>query len=172
MMDEKNITLIGFMGAGKTAVSEILAKRLKRPRVAVDELIVKLDGREIKEIFSESGEAFFRELESYVIAEAVRQKSLVIDCGGGAVLKNENVERLKSNGVIVYLKASPDALYERVKNQTHRPLLNVEDPRKRIAELLAARADVYEKTSDLIIDTDLKSPDGVAREVIRSLEFI
>ena len=169
MMEEKNIALIGFMGAGKTAVSQILAKRLKRQRVSVDDLIVKLDGREINAIFSESGEKFFRDLESCVIAEAVKQNGLVIDCGGGAVLKEENVANLKSDGVIVYLKASLDAVYGRVKNQKHRPLLNVEDPRKRIGEMLQVRAPVYEQACDVCIVTDQKRPEDVADEIVRVL---
>ncbi len=165
MMNEKNIALIGFMGAGKTVVSDLLAQRLGRRRRAIDDLIIEADGRQIGDIFSQSGEPYFRELESRVIAEVVQDKGLVIDCGGGVVLKEENVRRLKNGGLIVYLKADPDVIYERVKDQTHRPLLNVGDPKKKITELMSVREGIYEKAADRCVVTDGKTPEEIVEEI-------
>lgn len=161
----KNIVLIGFMGSGKSAVSRLLAKKLNRKTVSTDELIIQREKLSIAEIFEKKGEGYFRELERKLIAEIVQQQNLIIDCGGGIVLQQGNVDDLKKSGIVVYLKASVDDIYERTKNQKHRPLLNVEDPKAKIKELLMAREPLYAQAHHMI-DTSEKTAYDVTEEII------
>jgi len=150
--DMKNIVLVGFMGTGKTAVAKLLARRLKMHYVCVDDLIEKHEGHPITDIFSASGEEYFRKIESEIIRDISDKSGQVIDAGGGAVLKEENVKNLKKNGILVCLTATPDVIYDRIKSQGTRPLLNVLEPKKKIQELLLKRAQYYAK-ADFTIDT-------------------
>ncbi len=153
---DKNIALIGFMGSGKTTVACALAKKLQRKLVSTDEIIVKAEQCSIADIFALKGEAYFRGLERKVVAQLAQEINLVIDCGGGIVLQEENMVHLKKQGIIVYLKASIDVLHERTKKETHRPLLNVSDPQAKIKELLLKREPFY-ANADYTIDTSEKS---------------
>ena len=161
----RNIVLVGFMGSGKSLTSNKLAEALKRPIVSTDQLIVEREGRPITEIFRDSGEAYFREVEKQIISEVSDQNGVIIDCGGGVVLDSENVANLKKNGLVMYLNASPERIYANIKDQGGRPLLNVEDPQAKIAELLSARKSYYEQ-ADVSIDAD-KSIDEIAQDVLR-----
>jgi shikimate kinase len=161
----KNIVLVGFMGAGKTVTSAVLALRLGMSRLSTDDQIVKEEGRSINDIFSQDGEAYFRDIESKVVHDFSNGANSVIDCGGGVVLRKENVEELKKNGMVFYLKTSPDVIYARVKNDKHRPLLKAADPLAVIKNLLAQRALFYEK-ADYIVVTDDKTPEEVAENII------
>ncbi len=166
---KKNIALVGFMGSGKTTVAILLAKKLKRCLVSTDDLIVQKQKCAIADIFAVKGEPYFRALEKEIIAKISQKKNLVIDCGGGIVLQEENVANLKRNGVIVYLKASVDVLHERTKNETHRPLLCVNDPKSKIKDLLFVREPFYQK-ADYIIDTSTKTASDVADDIARLLD--
>lgn len=148
----KNIVLVGFMGTGKTTIATALANRLKMRYVSTDDLIEKKEGRTINEIFQKSGEGYFRDVESAVIRDASCMEGLVIDTGGGAVLREENMSYLKSGGIVICLSADEDTVMERTKKYKHRPLLNVEDPKRKIRDLLAKRAPFYSK-ADHTIDT-------------------
>ena len=161
-----NIALVGFMGAGKTVVARTLAQKLEFNLVSTDEMIIEKEGRPITEIFATSGEQYFRELEKRIVVELSQEKNLVIDCGGGIVLSQENIENLKQNGSIIYLKASADAIFERTKNQTHRPLLNVDDPKAKISELLNFREPFYEK-ADHVVETSDKSVEQVVDTILK-----
>ncbi len=161
----KNIVLVGFMGAGKTGVSIYLAKVLKRPRVSTDELIEKKEKRSIARIFQDSGEDYFRRREKEIVRELAAQANLIIDCGGGVVLQPGNLDQLKKNGILIYLSASPEMIYQRVKNHTHRPLLNVADPQSKIKEMLQSRKFFYEQ-AEYTIDTNSKSVEQTAEEVL------
>ncbi len=167
-MPPKNIVLIGFMGAGKSMVSNRLASILKLGRVSTDELIEKKEKRAIPEIFRDSGEAYFRQLEETVVREVSALEGWVIDCGGGVVVNPKNLENLRKNGVLFYLKTSPEIVYKRIKNQTHRPLLQVQYPLEKIRELLRSREAFYAQ-ADHVIDTDAHSVEDSAQAVLKIL---
>ena len=147
-----NISLVGFMGTGKTSVGKLLAKKLKMRYFDADAVIEEDAGMKISKIFEDFGEPYFRELEEKAIAKLSAQDGLVISCGGGAVLREANIVNLKRNGPVVCLMATPSIIYNRIKNEAHRPLLQVPDPKKRIRELLEKRAPLYAK-ADFTIDT-------------------
>lgn len=161
---KKNIVLIGFMGSGKTTVAQLLAKRLSYKLVSTDASIVAREKIPITEIFSTKGESYFRSLEKDIVAQLSQQEGLVIDCGGGVVLQQENIDHLRSHGLIVYLKATVDALHERTRHSKERPLLNVKDPKSKIRDLLAQRECSYQK-ADMIIDTSEKTVVAVVDEI-------
>jgi shikimate kinase len=148
----KNIVLVGFMGTGKTTIATKLALRLKMHYVSTDDLIEKKEKRTINEIFTNSGEDYFRDVESGIVREVSAQGNLVIDCGGGAVLREENIAKLKASGIMIALTAKPEVIMERTKKYKHRPLLNVEDPKRKILDLLNKRAPFYAK-ADHLLDT-------------------
>lgn len=157
------------MGAGKSLISEKLAAQLRRRVISTDELIVAREGRPVTEIFRNPGEAYFRKVEKDIVAEAARAENVIIDCGGGVVLDPENIAALKEKGTLFYLCATPHELYQRVKDQTHRPLLRVKDPLKRIEELMERREAFYAQ-ADYTIDTNSKSPENICAEIISLAE--
>lgn len=148
----KNIVLIGFMGTGKTTIAIQLADKLGMRYVSIDDLIEKREKRTINEIFTEEGEDYFRDIESQVVREVSGQDGLVIDTGGGVVIREENLVNLKAAGIVICLTADEGTVMERTKKYKHRPLLNVEDPKLKIRMLLAKRAPLYAK-ADHVIDT-------------------
>jgi shikimate kinase len=160
----KNIVLIGFMGTGKTTIATKLANSLNMRYVSTDDLIEKREKRTINEIFTKSGEDYFRDAESEVVKELSAKEGLVIDAGGGIVIREENLPNLKSNGVVICLTADEEAIMERTKRYRHRPLLNVEDPKRRIRELLAKRAPLY-ASADYTIDTSKCTIDQVVEKI-------
>ena len=148
----KNIVLIGFMGTGKTTIAIQLANSLNMRYVSTDDLIEKREKRTINEIFTKEGEDYFRNVESDVVREVSGMDGLVVDTGGGVVIRDENLSNLKSTGIVICLTADENAIMERTKKYKHRPLLNVEDPKLKIRSLLAKRAPLYAK-ADHCIDT-------------------
>ncbi len=166
----KNIVLTGFMGAGKTSVSAELARLTGFARVEVDEEIERAAGMTITEIFEKFGEPRFREMETAEIKKAASGKGAIISTGGGAVMREENTDAMRANGVIVYLRAGPATVLERTSRNSDRPLLKVEDPLEKINELLAMRRPYYER-ADIIVDTDLATPREVAKEILEKLQW-
>ncbi len=162
---QKNIVLIGFMGAGKSLVAKALAKRLKRKVVSTDVLIEKRERKTIAKIFAEQGEPYFRGVEKKVISEIAPENNRIIDCGGGVVLDQENILNLKKNGILFYLKADPEVIWERIKSQQTRPLLKTDNPKVKIEELLEKREPFY-RQADYIIDANDQSIEPVCREII------
>lgn len=169
MDPNKNISLVGFMGTGKTSVGKSLGRKLSRRVVDIDDLIEKEQKKKISEIFAERGEAYFRVLEKEKIHEICKQKKLIITTGGGAVLDSENAQTLASNGWVIALSASPETIYQRVRHAFHRPLLKVADPLSEIIKLLAQRKPFYQK-SDFLIETDGKTPAQIADKIVVILE--
>ena len=164
----RNIVLVGFMGVGKSVVANKLAIKLKRKLVSTDKLIEQKTKRTIPNIFRDSGESYFRQLEKSVIKELSEKDNLVIDCGGGVVLNQKNIELLKKNGIIFYLAASPEVIYKRAMQEPDRPLLKVDDPKVKINELLKARTPRYEQ-SDHTIDTSHHNVDQTVSEILNLL---
>ncbi len=165
----KNIVLTGFMGTGKSAVGREIARRLGMRFVELDAEIEKAEGMTIREIFSRYGEPYFRDRETEMVRRFSEEDNVVISTGGGVVLREENMEALRKKGVIVCLTASPETILRRTSSSEERPLLNVDDPLKRIKDLLEYRRPFYEK-ADLMIETDSLSPAEIAEEVIQRVK--
>ena len=165
-----NIFLSGFMGAGKSTIARSLVQKLNFPLIEMDERIVKEQGMPISEIFDRYGEEHFRDIESELVKTIGTLEPSVVSCGGGTVLRPENVENMKKSGKIVFLTATPQTIYERVKNSSDRPILNGHMNVPYIAELMEKRRPVYEGAAELTISTDGKSREEIADEIIRRLE--
>ena len=164
------IYLIGFMGTGKTTVSEILAKKTGLSIIDSDKYIEKKSRRKIPDIFANEGEDYFRDLETRGLREVSEAGYGIISCGGGIVLRSENIEIMKSNGQIFCLTASPETIFERVKGSTQRPLLNGNMNVEHIRSRLSARKKYYDSADAIKIKTDGKTPDEVADEIISLME--
>ena len=167
---KSNIVLIGFMGAGKTAVGKALAERLHREFIELDSLIKKKAGKSIMEIFQQDDEVTFRELEIEAAREASHKENAVIACGGGIVLNQINMDRLRRNSTIIYLEAAPSAILKRArKGGEKRPLLEVADPASAIRELLKFRKPLYERAADIRINTSGLSIESAVNRIIQKL---
>jgi len=158
------LALIGFMGTGKTTVGRLVAEALHFEFLDTDELIQARAGKSITEIFAQDGEPAFRALEQQVIRELSTKTKTVISTGGGLPTNPENLALLKSFALVVCLWSSPAKIWERVKNQSHRPLLHDPNPQNKIRELLAARKPFYQQ-ADVLVNTDLRN----VREVVQQL---
>lgn len=166
---ESTIYLIGFMGSGKSTIAALLREKLGCNLVEMDARIVEEQGMSINEIFAKFGEPHFRDIESELVKRIGEEGGTVVSCGGGVVVRSENTEVMKKAGKIVFLRATPETIYNRVKNSTDRPILNGHMNVEYIAELMEKRRALYEAAADLTIDTDGKSKDEICREVLRSL---
>jgi len=156
----KNIILTGFMGVGKTSVGLQLAKDLGYTFVDTDTLIEADQNMTITDIFAKFGEPFFREVESKIIHKVMQGESQVVSTGGGAVIRDLNREAFRKAGFVVCLMARPEIIFDRIKHETHRPLLQTPDPLAKIKELLDSRAKFYAQ-ADAVIDTSEKSVENV-----------
>ena len=165
-MSERNIVLVGFMGSGKSLTSNKLAEQLKRKVLSTDEMIEQKEGRSISDIFQQDGEAYFREREKEAVLAVSQDKGVIIDCGGGVVLDSENMDNLRKNGLIIYLSASPECIYDNVKSMGNRPLLEVDDPLGTIKTMLAERKSFYEQ-ADVTVDADRQPIDKIAEQIIK-----
>ena len=161
----KNIVLTGFMGTGKTTIGQALAQMLHMKLVDVDEEIEISQKITINDIFRIYGEPYFRDIETAMIKKLSHNKNCIISTGGGAVLRDENMEALKENGIVFCLAANAETILERTVNNQDRPLLKVENPKKKIEELLAYRRPFYEKAG-IMIETDGKTPLQIAEEIM------
>ncbi|HEY1663083.1 MAG TPA: shikimate kinase [Verrucomicrobiae bacterium] len=165
-----NIALIGFMGTGKTSVGRLVADLLHFHFLDTDEMIQAATGKTIAEIFSRDGEPAFRALEEKAVAELAAKSKIVISAGGGLPVNPANLAGLKTHALLVCLWASPEKIWERVKNQTHRPLLHDPNPQKKIRELLAFREPFY-KQADVLLNTELRSQREVALQVVHQFRL-
>ena len=162
---KSNIALIGFMGTGKSTVGRLVAEALNFRFVDTDEYIEEQTGKHIAEIFAQSGEAGFRELEHHFLHELAGWTRTVISTGGGLAAQPGNLAELKTFALVVCLWATPETIWERVRHQTHRPLLQTVDPQARIRELLAQR-DPFYREADLLIRSDQRAAKQVAQQII------
>ena len=167
-MKIKNIVLIGFMGSGKSKIGRQLAQQLKVELVSTDDLTEAKEGKSIHEIFKSKGEAYFRDVEQEIIKDISLRQGVVIDCGGGVVLRKENLQNLKANGIVFYLEASPEVIFQRIKHEKHRPLLNTPDPLGCIKELYNQRLPLYNQ-ADFIIDANSASIEGPVVEILSKI---
>ena len=170
MKYDENLFLVGLMGAGKSTVGRLLARRLKRSFYDSDHEIERRCGVGIPVIFDIEGERGFRAREAQVIAELAALEGIVLATGGGVVLDAGNRRRLAARGTVVYLHARPADLYERVRHDRNRPLLASADPLTKLEELYAQRDPLYREVADLVVDTGRQSAQALARELLARLE--
>jgi shikimate kinase len=166
----RNLFLVGMMGAGKTTVGRLLARRLKLAFHDSDEEIERRCGVGIPVIFEIEGEAGFRAREAQAIAELCVLEGIVLATGGGAVLMPENRRQLAARGTVIYLHAQPMHLWQRVRHDRNRPLLATPDPRKKLDELYAARDPLYREVADIVMDTGEQSVQALAKDLLARLE--
>lgn len=165
-----NIVLIGFMGCGKSSVGRRLAALTGYRFVDTDELIVQNEDCTISEIFSAAGEQVFRDIEQHVIGELVDSRNIVLATGGGAILREANRNAFRKIGVVVWLDADSESLFERATRSHRRPLLQTSEPRKTFDHLLALRRPIYEETADLRLDSTNLSHDDVAQRIFNEVK--
>jgi shikimate kinase len=164
-MAKRNLFLIGPMGVGKSTIGRLLAAELHLDFYDSDRVIEERTGADIPWIFDMEGESGFRDRETAVLQELAAEQGAVVATGGGIVVRPANAEIMKSSGVVVYLTASIDQLVERTARDKKRPLLQVDNPRQKIIELLAVREPLYREVADVVVNTDKRSPKSVAQEI-------
>lgn len=170
MENHLNIVLIGMMGAGKNYIGEKLAKLVSHfSYVDLDAEIEKETGMTISEIFEKHSEEYFRDLETQMIKRFAGNKNQIISAGGGAFERDENIEALKENGLVFYLKATSETLFRRLEGQTNRPLLNTESPLQTIRKLLKKREKNYLK-ADYVIDTNQKQAYTILDDILKEYD--
>ena len=166
--------LIGYRGSGKTVVGRLLAGELRRPHVDTDVLIEDREGRSIAITFEQDGEAYFRGIESEVIAGLAPEVPTVISIGGGAVISEHNRKRLRGLGIVVWLQAAPEDLHRRIaadhESAASRPPLSTTDALTEVRTVLAQRGAWYEELADVEVDTTGKSPEEVTQMILRHLD--
>lgn len=169
-MLKRNIYLVGPMGAGKSTIGRVLASELHLSFRDSDKVIEDRTGADIPWIFDMEGEEGFRERESAVLNELAKGQNIVIATGGGIILRKQNRDIMKASGFVCYLTASTEQLVERTARDKKRPLLQVENPRQKIIDLVALRDPLYREAADFVINTDRRSPKVVAQEIANLVE--
>jgi len=164
------VFIIGPMGAGKTTIGRQLAAALHQEFVDSDHAIETRTGVDIPTIFDIEGEEGFRKREVAVIDELTQRDGIVLATGGGAVLREENRRHLSGRGLVIYLYATVDRLMERTHRDKNRPLLQTEDPRSRLSELMEVRDPLYRQVADIIYDTGADSVGQAARDLVRLVQ--
>lgn len=164
------LALVGLPGSGKSSVGRQLARRLGLPFTDSDHVIEQRIGCSIRSFFEREGEGAFRDLEEVVIDELMRTGSGVIATGGGAVLRQVNRERLRAAAKVIYLRSTPEEVYRRVRHDTGRPLLLVDDPMERLRALHAERDPLYRETAHFIIETGRPSIPTLVNMILVQLE--
>ena len=164
-----NIVLIGFMGAGKTTISDYLSTCFAMEVVEMDQVISDREGMTISDIFEVYGEEYFRNAETNLLREMQSKRNVVISCGGGTPMRDVNVQEMKKNGRVVLLTAKPETILERVKDSHDRPLIENNKNVEFIEELMLKRREKYVGAADIIIETDGKTELEICEELINSL---
>lgn len=165
----RSIVLVGMMGAGKSSVGRCLQRRTGLARFDTDEIVSSKLGLSIPEIFSRYGEDRFRDEETTALRELAAGKEAIVVSGGGIVLREENAGLLKQLGIVVWLEANDETLFERASRRGQRPLLRTENPRKTLSEILRARAPLYAKVADIRVDTTRSTHDEVADLILEQI---
>jgi shikimate kinase len=168
--DIHNLALVGFMGTGKSSVGRIAAEHLRYDFIDTDEWIENQTGKTIAEIFAQNGETAFRQLEADTARALASRRNIVISAGGGLILNPDNLASLKTHALVICLWASPETIWERVREQTHRPLIQTADPLAAIRKLLEERSAAYHQ-ADAMIHTGFRAPKEVAQQVLHQFKL-
>lgn len=166
----KHLFLIGFMGAGKTSVSQALGKALDWKVVEMDQHISAQEGMSVSDIFAQKGEPYFRACETALLESFAQSEPCVVSCGGGVPMREENVAAMKRSGTVVLLTARPEVILERVKDDHSRPLLEGHKDIPYITSLMEQRRPKYEAAADLVVDTSDISVEEVCQEILRQTQ--
>ena len=166
---QKPLYLIGFMGSGKSTVSRHMSRALNVPKIEMDEVLAERAGKSITQIFAEDGEEVFRQMETALLREIGAGEPALVSCGGGVVLRPENVEIMKTTGTILMLSATPQTIFQRVRHSTKRPILNGNMNVEFIAELMTKRDPAYRAAADVTVSIDGKTSDIVAKELVERI---
>ncbi len=169
-----NVILIGFMGAGKTSIGIKLSYELRIPMEDTDKIIERLEQCKISDIFASRGEEAFRQMETNLLKKLIEDDrkrgdnklGMVLSVGGGLPLREENRQLMKKLGKVIFLDAGPDTIYDRLKNDTTRPLLQCEDPYRRICDLMEARRQYYEDACTHRVVVDNKKYGDIVKEIV------
>ena len=166
---KNKIYLVGSMGSGKSSIGRLLAKKLKLPHYDLDKIMEIDQGMSISTIFQKHNEDYFRNLESTTLEKYSKLNSFVISTGGGAILKESN-QKLLNNGFVIYLKISLDAQYERIKNRSHRPLLDKKNVKSELEVLDRIREKIYKNVSNMEVDVSILDKEDVLSSIINKLK--
>ncbi|MEW4983795.1 MAG: shikimate kinase AroK [Cycloclasticus sp.] len=169
MPEKNNIYLVGPMAAGKSTVGKLLAKQMNKEFYDTDTEIIKCTGVEISLIFELEGEEGFRKRETEKLHALSEKNGVVIATGGGIILKDENRDVLQETGCVIYLQCSVDQQLSRTKFDTKRPLLQIDNPRKKLEELMQLRAPIYESVADIVISTNKTNSKRVINTILEQL---
>jgi shikimate kinase len=164
-MSKRNVFLVGPMGAGKSTIGRLLAAELSFPFRDSDRVIEERTGADIPWIFDMEGEEGFRDRETAVLTELAADSGAVVATGGGIIMRSGNREIMRAGGYVCYLTAPVDQLVERTARDKKRPLLQVDNPRQKIIDLLALRDSLYREVADFVVSTDRRSPRAVAQDI-------
>ena len=166
----QNIYLIGFMGSGKSTVAAVFEKQHQMQLIEMDQRISEQEGMTIPQIFEKNGEAYFRSLETELLKGLQGRENKIVSCGGGVVLRPENVEFMKDNGTIVLLWAKPKTILDRVKGNSDRPLLNGNMNEEYIRAMMEERKPKYKMAADIVVHTDGKNALEIYNEIVEKIK--
>ena len=171
-MMERNLVLIGFMGSGKTSIGVRLSYRLKLTVEDTDKLIERRENKKINDIFAQEGEASFRRKETELLRELAEKRQVlrIYSVGGGTPVDPKNRPLLKQLGTVIWLRVRPETVYERLKHDSTRPLLQCEDPQSRIRELMEARREAYEACADIVVDVDDMDMEDILETILANID--
>lgn len=170
MRNKRNIIFIGPMGAGKTTIGRLVAKRLSNDFYDSDHEIESRTGADIPWIFEIEGEVGFRKRETLIISELCQLDNIVLSTGGGVVLSQDNCKCLKQSGIIIYLKSSAEKLLKRIQTDKRRPLLQTEDKLGRITDILKEREPMYESLADEVVQTDRQTVNQIVNQILKKIK--
>lgn len=166
----RNIFLIGYMGTGKSTVAAFISKEYGFDVMEMDEMLVQKEGMSVSDIFRNHGEEYFREVETNLLKKICMLTNQVVSCGGGVVLRSQNIEEMKKCGTIVLLSARPETILERVKGDSSRPLLQGNKNLAFITDMLEQRRPKYEGAADIVVQTDGKRVSDICKEIFDKIE--
>ncbi|MDO4649080.1 MAG: shikimate kinase [Eubacteriales bacterium] len=171
-MKKTKLFLIGFMGCGKSTIASGMQSKFQMNRIEMDQTIESLQQKSISQIFRDEGEDYFRKLETDLLKSFRTRKNLIVSCGGGVPMREENVREMKEQGVIVWLTAAPSTILKRVRNNHDRPLLEGHMTEEYIQDMMEKREPAYRDAADLVISTDGKSPLEIGNEIMKEFRHI
>jgi shikimate kinase len=166
-----NVSLIGFMGSGKSTVGKILAQKIGFLYIDLDTVIELSEGMKISRIFEEKGQDYFRKIESEVICKIYNNKGCVFSCGGGVILNEKNMDIIKKSSIVVFLSINAETVFERLKDDGNRPLLATANREIKTREMLGTRQPLYLKYADIIVDANRITPGEAAEKIEEAIKL-